>query len=87
MTLARWGYDLYGGFVLSDASLAQMTDFKGEWYGLGAIDFSHPDAQNGYAPPAVNERIAPRGLVMADGSCRVTSAPGSDQLRHDRAGG
>jgi hypothetical protein len=31
MSLARWGYELYGGFVLSDASLRQMTDFRGEW--------------------------------------------------------
>jgi CubicO group peptidase (beta-lactamase class C family) len=40
-SLARWGYELYGGSVLSDASLRQMTDFRGDWYGLGAIDFSH----------------------------------------------
>jgi CubicO group peptidase (beta-lactamase class C family) len=38
--LARWGYELYGGFVLSDDSLAQMTDFRGDWYGLGVMDFS-----------------------------------------------
>jgi len=43
-TLARWGYELYGGSVISDASLREMTDFGGEWYGLGAIDFTHPDA-------------------------------------------
>lgn len=64
MTLARWGYDLYGGFVLSDASLAQMTDFNGEWYGLGAIDFSHPDAQNGYDPPAVGHGGQSDGSVV-----------------------
>ena len=34
-SLARWGYELYGGFVLSDASLRQMTDFRDDWYGLG----------------------------------------------------
>ncbi|HET9248557.1 MAG TPA: serine hydrolase domain-containing protein [Actinomycetota bacterium] len=39
-SLARWGYELYGGFVLSDASLRQMTDFGGEWYGLGVMDLS-----------------------------------------------
>lgn len=44
--LARWGYELYGGFVLSDASLRQMTDFQGDYYGLGAIDFSQ-------TPPAI----------------------------------
>jgi D-alanyl-D-alanine carboxypeptidase len=43
-TLARWGYELYGGSAISDASLREMTDFRGEWYGLGAIDFAHPDA-------------------------------------------
>jgi D-alanyl-D-alanine carboxypeptidase len=39
-SLARWGYELYGGFVLSDASLRAMTDFQGAWYGLGVMDFS-----------------------------------------------
>jgi D-alanyl-D-alanine carboxypeptidase len=54
-TLARWGYELYGGFVLSDASLGQMTDFQGGWYGLGAIDFSEgtPSIVDGYGIPAI----------------------------------
>jgi hypothetical protein len=26
--------------VLSDASLHEMTDFQGMWYGLGVMDFS-----------------------------------------------
>jgi D-alanyl-D-alanine carboxypeptidase len=39
-SLARWGYELYGGFILSDASLHEMTDFQGDWYGLGVMDFS-----------------------------------------------
>jgi CubicO group peptidase (beta-lactamase class C family) len=39
-SLARWGYELYGGFILSDASLREMTDFDGQWYGLGVMDFS-----------------------------------------------
>ena len=38
--LARWGNELYGGFVLSDASLREMTDFQGDWYGLGIMDLS-----------------------------------------------
>jgi CubicO group peptidase (beta-lactamase class C family) len=38
--LARWGYELYGGFVLSDASLREMTEFRGDWYGLGVMDLS-----------------------------------------------
>ena len=43
-TLARWGYELYGRDVLSLAQLGEMTDFGGEWYGLGVIDFTNPDA-------------------------------------------
>jgi D-alanyl-D-alanine carboxypeptidase len=39
-SLARWGYDLYGGLVISDASLQEMTDFSGEWYGLGVMDYA-----------------------------------------------
>jgi D-alanyl-D-alanine carboxypeptidase len=39
-SLARWGYELYGGFVISDASLREMTDFQGDWYGLGVMDLS-----------------------------------------------
>jgi D-alanyl-D-alanine carboxypeptidase len=54
-SLARWGYDLYGGFVLSDAALGQMTDFQGDWYGLGAIDLSQgtPAIPGGYGVPAI----------------------------------
>jgi CubicO group peptidase (beta-lactamase class C family) len=43
-TLARWGYELYGGRVISASSLREMTDFRGDWYGLGVINFAHPDA-------------------------------------------
>ena len=39
-SLARWGYELYGGFVLSDTSLREMTEFDDKWYGLGVMDFS-----------------------------------------------
>jgi D-alanyl-D-alanine carboxypeptidase len=52
-TMARWGYELYGGFVLSEASLREMLDFDGEFYGLGAIDFTHPDASGRYSSPSV----------------------------------
>jgi len=31
---------LYGGFVLSDTSLREMTEFDDKWYGLGVMDFS-----------------------------------------------
>jgi len=40
-TVARWGYDLYGGLVLAPESVAQMTDFSdGDGYGLGTFDFT-----------------------------------------------
>ena len=53
ISLARWGYDLYGGFVLSDASLREMTNFRGDLYGLGAIDFALAPAGGGYGVTAV----------------------------------
>ncbi len=37
---ARWGYELYGGFVVSESSLHEMTEFHGDWYGLGTFDFT-----------------------------------------------
>ena len=40
-TVARWGYDLYGGLLLAPESVAQMTDFSdGDGYGLGTFDFT-----------------------------------------------
>ncbi|MGH2530580.1 MAG: serine hydrolase domain-containing protein [Actinomycetota bacterium] len=66
-SLARWGYELYGGFVLSDASLRQMTDFQGDWYGLGAIDFSQgtPAIVGGYGIPAIGHGgLEPSNAVM-----------------------
>jgi len=66
-TLARWGYKLYGGSVLSDASLGQMADFRGEWYGLGAIDFSQgtPAIVGGYGIPAIGHGgVGPPIAVM-----------------------
>jgi CubicO group peptidase (beta-lactamase class C family) len=39
-SLARWAYELYGGFVVSTTSLDEMIDFRGQWYGLGTFDFS-----------------------------------------------
>lgn len=53
-SLARWGYELYGGAVLSDASLQEMTDFHDDWYGLGAIDFGHgTPALEAFGVPAI----------------------------------
>jgi CubicO group peptidase (beta-lactamase class C family) len=44
-SLARWGYELYGGFVISGPSVREMTDFYQDpccdmRYGLGVFDFS-----------------------------------------------
>ena len=39
--VARWGYELYGGRALRDASIKQMTDFAdGDGYGLGTRDYT-----------------------------------------------
>lgn len=44
-SVARWGYALYGGQVLTPDSVAQLTDFDqdvGPGYGLATIDFTQP---------------------------------------------
>lgn len=48
-TLARWGYLLFGGSVVDDASLALMTNFApGEVpYGMGAHDLAWPAGLHG----------------------------------------
>ena len=55
LTLARWGYELYGGFVVSEDSLRAMTDFGDGWYGLGTIDFQADTPASGvvYDMPAI----------------------------------
>jgi len=57
-SLARWGYELFGGSVLSAASLRAMTDFEdyeGQFYGLGAFDMSSENAfvDEGFVVPAI----------------------------------
>jgi D-alanyl-D-alanine carboxypeptidase len=85
-TMARWGYELYGGFVLSDTSLHEMLDFGGEWYGLGVIDFTHRDLPSGgpYDSPSVGHGGAGNSEVIrlvAFGDAGVVvylwAAPGS----------
>ncbi|MFL6151752.1 MAG: serine hydrolase domain-containing protein [Ornithinibacter sp.] len=42
-SVARWGYDLYGGQILKPASVAQLIDFDhpdGRRYGMATIDFT-----------------------------------------------
>lgn len=44
-SVARWGYALYGGHVLTPDSVAQLTDFDhavDPGYGLATIDFTQP---------------------------------------------
>jgi D-alanyl-D-alanine carboxypeptidase len=63
-SLARWGYELYGGFVLSDASLRQMTDFQGDYYGLGAVDFSQVDPATVRIPAIGHGGVEPSNAAM-----------------------
>jgi D-alanyl-D-alanine carboxypeptidase len=48
MTLAKWGYLLFGGWVLGDGVLATMTDHEDGYYGLAAIDYG-----SAYGAPAL----------------------------------
>ena len=42
LSVARWGYDLYGADLLGPESVTQMTDFKdGDGYGLGTFDYTN----------------------------------------------
>jgi D-alanyl-D-alanine carboxypeptidase len=42
LSVARWGYDLYGAELLDPKSVTQMTDFKdGDGYGLGTFDYTN----------------------------------------------
>jgi D-alanyl-D-alanine carboxypeptidase len=85
LTLARWGYELYGGFVVSEESLRAMTDFKGGWYGLGTIDFQAdtPAAGVVFDLPAVGHgglgsAIATALVVFPEqGSVVALQAPGA----------
>jgi CubicO group peptidase (beta-lactamase class C family) len=64
-SLARWGYELYGGFVVSDHSLDEMTDFRGDWYGLGTIDFGNgTESIAGFDIPAVGHGGAGTSIVV-----------------------
>ncbi len=70
-TLATWGHQLYGGGVLSQASLDAMTDFV-DGYGLGAQDyrpaFGHPAVgHGGLVPGYVAQLVAfpDEGVIIA----------------------
>lgn len=80
VSLARWGYLLYGGFVVSEESLRAMTDFRDGWYGLGTINFQAdtPAAGVVYDVPAIGhgglERLGATALVMFPDSGLVVAA-------------
>jgi CubicO group peptidase (beta-lactamase class C family) len=93
MSLARWGYHLYGGSVLSDASLREMTDFRGDWYGLGTIDFALSPTPGSYDVTAIGhggmEGTLAAVLVAfpASGVVVAVQAPVGDlELMHSIAG-
>jgi D-alanyl-D-alanine carboxypeptidase len=56
-TLARWGYLLYGGWVLGDEALAEMTHFE-DGYGLAAHDH-----ESSFGVPAVGHEGTVPGYV------------------------
>ncbi|HET9309841.1 MAG TPA: serine hydrolase domain-containing protein [Actinomycetota bacterium] len=67
-SLARWGYELYGGSVLSAASLRAMTDFddyEGQFYGLGTFEMSSENAfvDVGFGVPAIGHDGIGPGIV------------------------
>jgi D-alanyl-D-alanine carboxypeptidase len=66
-TLARWGYLLFGGYVLEPTSLTEMTTFH-EGYGMGAGDLGRGAIGHGGEIPGYSSILATRpydGLVVA----------------------
>lgn len=41
VSVARWGYALYGAQVLTPQSVSQLTDFGKDGYGLATVDFTN----------------------------------------------
>jgi len=42
LSVAKWGYALYGAQLLRPDSVTQMTDFEdGDGYGLGTFDYTN----------------------------------------------
>jgi len=72
MTLARWGYLLFGGWILGDEALAAMTDFEDGYYGLAAVDqgsvFGSPALGHGGTVPGYTAQLLvfpEEGLAVA----------------------
>ena len=81
-TLARWGYELYGGHVVSEAMVREMADFNGEWFGLGTIDMSGPDD---FGMPALGHgggdvSVASRLVILPEAGVVVAIQANPDNL-------
>jgi CubicO group peptidase (beta-lactamase class C family) len=64
-TTARWGYELYGGHVLSEAMLHEMLNVSsGDNYGLGLMDFG-TFASNSRAVGHEGEQVGYRSILVA----------------------
>jgi D-alanyl-D-alanine carboxypeptidase len=62
-SLALWAYDLFGRDMLRRESLAAMTDFGSEGYGMGVFDLSTPGG-GGWGRSAIgNGGLEPRGYT------------------------
>jgi CubicO group peptidase (beta-lactamase class C family) len=60
-SLARWGFPLYGGHILSAASLAEVSDYWNN-YGLGAMEITSDPSDPGIGHLG-NDRHDSAGLV------------------------
>lgn len=89
-SLARWGYELYGGSVLSAALLRAMTDFEDGFYGLGVFDMSSENAfvDEGFGVPAIGHDGIGPGIVATlvafprTGEVVSVQTAGSDPNQH-----
>jgi CubicO group peptidase (beta-lactamase class C family) len=83
-SLAHWGYELYGGSVLSAWSLRAMTDFEDGVYGLGTFDMSSENAfvNEGFGVPAIGHDGFGAGIATdarrlpSNGRGRLRANPG-----------
>jgi CubicO group peptidase (beta-lactamase class C family) len=92
LTLARWGYLLYGGSILSADALADMADFKDD-YGLAAHDHAarfgvaaigHEGTVPGYTAQLLafpDEGLAVAVLININGNYEGTLTTIAGQLR------
>ena len=91
-SLARWGYELYGGSVLTAASLRAMADFEDGFYGLGVFDMSSENAfvDEGFGVPAIGHDGIGAGIASTlvafprTGEVVSVQALGSDPNEHKR---